>query len=460
MQELIVKQPNHVLRQERLRRGWSQKKVADQLHLLSRDEEVGAGVNADMVSKWERGEKQPRPYYQEKLCLLYGTSADQLGFTTYTPDNHLPRLLSERDNHFLSPLEGDDTMKHLDATRRMLLQQLLTTSTALFLPTSSLINSDAWERLSSATVNVDAIDQSTVDLFAKITEGCWHITNGSEMAVIERVLPTYLPQLVTSSKQSSKHLAPILELTTHGYLLASLVALDQFNLAAMEVYGHLALDYGTKYSELSGDYNLQVAALKQLATTFQMAKRPEQALQTYQRTQPFLEQCSPLLRSRIYQGLARTSAQCGREQESSTYVIKARETFPNNFKADPSYLYADSGVSVLHMYEGLTYLDMDQPQKAWDAFSQVIDGESKDLAPKFTLGKLTHLEFINLLGTTAVALRDQERSRTYVEAAVNMAKNLKSQWGRSEARDVYQQMRLVWPGDSQVKSLRQLFVDE
>lgn len=32
-----------------------------------------------MVGKWERGEKKPSPFYREKLCRLYETSADQLG---------------------------------------------------------------------------------------------------------------------------------------------------------------------------------------------------------------------------------------------------------------------------------------------------------------------------------------------------------------------------------------------
>jgi hypothetical protein len=33
-----------------------------------------------MVSKWERGERKPSRFYQTKFCLLYGASADQLGF--------------------------------------------------------------------------------------------------------------------------------------------------------------------------------------------------------------------------------------------------------------------------------------------------------------------------------------------------------------------------------------------
>jgi tetratricopeptide (TPR) repeat protein/transcriptional regulator with XRE-family HTH domain len=73
-------QPNILLRQERLKRGWSLRQTANQLCKVCEQEEHIPGVTADMISKWERGEKKPSRYYQEKFCLLYGASADQLGF--------------------------------------------------------------------------------------------------------------------------------------------------------------------------------------------------------------------------------------------------------------------------------------------------------------------------------------------------------------------------------------------
>src|SRR5215471_5187454 len=73
-------QPNKLLRQQRLLRGWSLQHVVEQLCLLCQEEEDVPGVSADMVSKWERGERKPSRFYQTKLCLLYNTTADQLGF--------------------------------------------------------------------------------------------------------------------------------------------------------------------------------------------------------------------------------------------------------------------------------------------------------------------------------------------------------------------------------------------
>jgi len=68
------------LRTLREERGWTQQDVADQVSRLAwlrRRKHVG--VNADMVSKWERGEKRPDPSYRELLCLLFATDAHSLG---------------------------------------------------------------------------------------------------------------------------------------------------------------------------------------------------------------------------------------------------------------------------------------------------------------------------------------------------------------------------------------------
>src|SRR5436190_23423692 len=68
------------LREARRDRGWTQEEAADQLARLAWvrcGERVG--VNADMIAKWERGEKNPSTRYRELLCLLYGATPEYLG---------------------------------------------------------------------------------------------------------------------------------------------------------------------------------------------------------------------------------------------------------------------------------------------------------------------------------------------------------------------------------------------
>jgi tetratricopeptide (TPR) repeat protein len=228
-------------------------------------------------------------------------------------------------------------------------------------------------------------------------------------------------------------LPPIIQ---KGYLLAGLVALDEYNLTEMEKNSRLAV----QHSQLAGDYNLLAAAYKQQATMFQIGRKTARALQVYQKTLPFIDQVSPLLRSRIYQGLASASARCGQDKDALRYLGLARDTFPSDFENDPSYLFADSGLSVLHMYEGLTYQDLNKPKEAWESFAKV-DG----LAPKIPIGEFTRLEFLNLQTKTAVSMQSIELCELYLETSVTVATALNSQYSNGESFDAYRSMQLLWP---------------
>lgn len=63
------RKPNLHLRLERKNRGWSQAKLAELI-----------GADNSMVSRWETGERNPEPFYQEKLCTIFNKSATKLGF--------------------------------------------------------------------------------------------------------------------------------------------------------------------------------------------------------------------------------------------------------------------------------------------------------------------------------------------------------------------------------------------
>jgi uncharacterized membrane protein/DNA-binding XRE family transcriptional regulator len=59
---------NMRMKHERVRRGWSQARLADLL-----------GTDAGTVSRWERGVTSPSPYFREKLCALFEKDARELG---------------------------------------------------------------------------------------------------------------------------------------------------------------------------------------------------------------------------------------------------------------------------------------------------------------------------------------------------------------------------------------------
>lgn len=61
------RKPNLSLRDERMRRHWSQQELADK---------IGATLNT--VSRWERGLTKCSPYFRKKLCEVFGKNAQEL----------------------------------------------------------------------------------------------------------------------------------------------------------------------------------------------------------------------------------------------------------------------------------------------------------------------------------------------------------------------------------------------
>jgi tetratricopeptide (TPR) repeat protein/transcriptional regulator with XRE-family HTH domain len=88
MQEHPMPHPNRKLRDERLRRQWTQQNLADHLETTKLT-----------IGRWERGTSIPGPHFRLKLCALFGKNADALGL--------LPVLTK--------PDEGPSDQQHVSA---------------------------------------------------------------------------------------------------------------------------------------------------------------------------------------------------------------------------------------------------------------------------------------------------------------------------------------------------------
>jgi tetratricopeptide (TPR) repeat protein len=72
--------PNSRLKAQRARLGLTQQEVAEALAALAWEHDhEQLGVDADMVSKWERGVKRPRRLYRRLFCMLYDSTEEDLG---------------------------------------------------------------------------------------------------------------------------------------------------------------------------------------------------------------------------------------------------------------------------------------------------------------------------------------------------------------------------------------------
>ena len=282
---------------------------------------------------------------------------------------------------------------------------------------------------------------------ASIT-ACWHLMRGNDFIIVENMLIATIPHLLTLARQPSIYQKSAAKLTSQGYILAGLVAVLQLKHSMAESYCKLSI----QYSRIAEDHNLEVAGLKHLAAKYLSAKYPLKTLSTYQEAFPLVESVSPLLRSRTYLGLALAYAQCGQKQEALKYLALTQDTFPEHPEDDPSFTYADCGLSSIYHYEGLMYLEFNQPKEAWKTFAQV-----ERLKPKIVVPERTIVEIVNCQAESAVADRDLEKACACVQSGVAGAVRLKSEKRFNDTFTIYKQMRQVWPFERRVQSLAELF---
>ena len=152
-------QPNKRLRLQRKLRGWSQEDVAAGLHRLAASlGEPEPGVDATMVSRWERGTRKPRPRYVRLLCALFELSAEQLAIVDDVDD---PPVLAHRARGAAE----DDEVQGRDFLRR--LASLL--GVASLPPTFEPQSPEPWERLSRALHQPGRVDLETVRHLEQVT---------------------------------------------------------------------------------------------------------------------------------------------------------------------------------------------------------------------------------------------------------------------------------------------------
>ena len=181
-------EPNRRLRLQRRLHGWSQEDVAAGLHRTAASlGESELGVDATMVSRWERGTRRPRPRYVRLLCQLFEVPAEQLGIV---------------GDELAGPVPEDD-----DVERRDFIQGLAGLLAAAAVPAAPL-GGEARERVERAPWLSGRIGADTVDHLEGITIALQSLgpTQVSSRAVLGPVIGHLeaLRQLLAGSLSSSQ----------------------------------------------------------------------------------------------------------------------------------------------------------------------------------------------------------------------------------------------------------------
>jgi transcriptional regulator with XRE-family HTH domain len=155
----MADESNKRLRLQRRLRGWSQEDVASGLHrLAAKRGEPELGVDATMVSRWERGTRRPRPRYVRLLCNLFELPAEQLGIIT-------------PDDLALIPAGRRDAIEEQDVERREFIRKASTLMGVTVIPAirPDLAGPQPWERLSRALRRPGLVDGETITHLGQIT---------------------------------------------------------------------------------------------------------------------------------------------------------------------------------------------------------------------------------------------------------------------------------------------------
>lgn len=198
--------PNQRLRYHRLLLGLSQRRLAEQI-----------GTTEDKVSRWERGERKPNPYYREKLCKIFNKNAQELGFIQQEPS--IVKTTSSELAFETQPILslGDDIMSTQDTqnnllTRRQTLQAMVGATGALFTSTCDTLDHDVLDRLLKALKKPSYMDEIAISHLESIAQIHWqqYASSNSSLAYRRDMLPSILGHLQTITHAlEQSHLTPI-----------------------------------------------------------------------------------------------------------------------------------------------------------------------------------------------------------------------------------------------------------
>ncbi len=481
------------LREARELKGWTLEEAAEYI-----------GVDKNTVWRWEQGISTPYTYHTERICRAYGLTAAQLGLPQRNPRKGPPG----RAKPLLKPVE--DEQQELEAARRRLVGMI---GDDLPLRLSCLM--DDWlmharftsslsklqRQVSREVESYDTMKQQDHSNHAGIDEGrrtalrtlaliplqalglgivasrvklawspqeflthcaagvtaCYHLAKGQheDIAIAFDAITGYLPTLQTMVKESSIHRKEAAQLAAQSLLLKATLAMHQQGMQQAATHARQALTY----AETSEDLPLQLAILHRLTWIAICGRQPRLGLDAASQMQTLLEHPTMSLPSLIvsmaYAGTARGLALNHQQPEAQAALSQMYDTFANARINDENFIYTEYNGPV--MCHGQALYVLGQYDKAFDAFSQVVDPKTQALKLPVTTER-SRIQTINHM--TLAALKRPNKDKELIVplwmAGMQGAKNLRSEQRYEEALTAYGIMEALWSDDARIRDLRDL----
>jgi hypothetical protein len=432
--------PNQQLRRQRDLRGWSRGKMALELQTHF----PGIAVTDKDIGRWESGKRRPGPYYREKLCILFQTTADKLGFIPQNvsfeqnteegePTQKQARLRQEFEGMKPQPENMDYTISRRQAI-----------GTLISFPLSLLTT------LNEHNGKI-APEEFLPQCAASIT-ACWDALNNGDLALIEQALPRYLPVLVSWSHRQSRYQKMAAYLGAQGSLLMYLVLYHRCRFNDVLAYARQAV----ALAQISENQDLHVFALIWLGAP-ELSVEPKESLKwRLQATQHSNDVVLPL-QSKLSAELAYSYALNGMESEALESISEARHLFTDDFEGVPHFISSDYGIFQLILFEGLTRLTLGEKdeqrrqthsEQAGKALAQI-----ETLPSTLFIPQRSKLEIMNQQALAAIWEGNMDDFLRYFLAGVEGAKALGSEKRWQELVTIWRAAYAKWPHEDRILKL-------
>lgn len=323
--------PNNTLRRERQLRGWSQRKVAEFVD-----------TSEDVISRWERGESKPSPFFQEKLCTLYGKSAEELGIFAHDQEEK-----SERYGN----------TKILETTKE---------PSVFSLPTVFVISQQEIDKAIDQFLaqKVIRFHNWLIDGLEEGTQLRWHLYYTSRNSLTEKGLQRQIERLEQLANDGGEHRQRICRLLAQNYQLAGNLNRDKFQYTK-------SINFFQKAERLHEDTqlpDLTAAAITRQAIAL-LRKNPEQHLNTvlalYCRAVNTMEHAESYTQVYVLSRYAEALARKGNYDECIESLDRA-ETLLNyaaHIPIEEDFAYTHLTLQSLADSRGECYVLLGKPQK-------------------------------------------------------------------------------------------------
>jgi transcriptional regulator with XRE-family HTH domain len=335
-----LKEPNHLLRLEREKRGWSQSRLAGEI-----------GTDSSTVSRWERGERGVDFVFQEKLCLLFGKDAIELGFT---------HLISASNVQLETPQIDEIEAQDMNKSRRDFIKEAV--SIAL------------WERLSAALKKPAYVDETLITELKNITESYWSMrANISSHSLLKNV---------------TSHLDSIIELLQYSYTEEIRKPLCSLAGTAAQLLGQMAFDMkdhtsAREYYKVSieaaqeaNDAALYASALGRMSFLFLENNQPEETLTLLEKSHKLAKLSATNVTSAwLFAIEAEAYASMNSSSNQTTACLKAldqAEQAINQTATTTDPYKTGFNRSRLAGYKGVCFVRLNQPEAAISSLNEAL----------------------------------------------------------------------------------------